>query len=895
MNTIISHKRKVGLLLLALLCSCLASAQTVEKLANYARNILTFNRKYPQEKVYLHMDNRSYYIGDTIWFKAYVMNATTLHPTHTSGVLYVELLNEHGVEMEHKKLRIVDGMCHGEFALKDTYRTGYYEIRAYTRNMLNFGNEEVEHLPGTVLVMQPAVVENYNEFASNKRNPQSIKNEPASWDFKQSLIPPKNNSIFSRVFPVYKRPRVEGDYKKEMEYYPHHTLLAFPQEKKPDFRADNLKINFFPEGGTLVEDITSVIAFEVVDQWGRKCDVSGYVIDEENDTICQLCTVNRGRGIFYLTPRKNKKYYAHVQYKGDEYSFLLPQTVPQGYNLHLKPPIGQGDATIYVTASSNIAPQSLGLTLQCRGELLAFDTLTLGNGRFKRIRLPYETMKAGVNQITLFDEYGKILADRLFFVSPRHESVKLILCDSPDSVASYEKIQLNFTIEDSISFSKKSFFSLAVTDANDKSNTYDTGDIRSELLLSSELKGFIEDVDSYFRHSSVREVAADIDLLMLVQGWRRYDWELMSGKQPYKQLHLPEKGLMIDGYIVSGRLSRKKSVFRADDYTRIPDLNMNLSMYENSIVWRDSTLVDSLGRFCLNVKPLIYGERGLELDLFSVHEGTKGLTKKCPYIILDRAFSPSVYSYSFYQKHTPSECRLFDWELSSAALDTEIIDEVVVKKRRKGKREIYYDRPEFVIDYYKEWNNIIDRGIPLVLFQQSSYIGRRTGISLDYSLGRVNIPLTYLELRTSSGALNLSYLLPQRVKVYSNLLSRENILLLDDGNEKKVQSLCIAESDQQIITPQNPPYESLNNKRATYFEGYSRVASFYSPDYSDCALPDSVDYRRTLYWNPDVETDFYGNASVTFYNNKQTKHLHVRAEGITEHGEFIVFDSDKEQ
>ena len=117
------------------------SAIAQESLTTYAYQIIDFNREYPQEKVYLHMDNRSYFIGDTIWFKAYIMNAVSLRPTHTSGVLYVELLNENGVEMSHRKLKIKDGMCHGEFVLKDSYRTGYYEIRAYTRNMLNFGNE----------------------------------------------------------------------------------------------------------------------------------------------------------------------------------------------------------------------------------------------------------------------------------------------------------------------------------------------------------------------------------------------------------------------------------------------------------------------------------------------------------------------------------------------------------------------------------------------------------------------------------------------------------------------------------------------------------------------------------------------------------------------------------
>jgi len=889
--------RNILLFITALLSSSALLAQTesaVEKLKDYATNIINFNREYPQEKVYLHMDNRSYYIGDTIWFKAYVMNATTLRPTETSGVLYVELLNDYGVEMEHKKLRMENGMCHGEFVLKDDYRTGYYEIRAYTRNMLNCGNEEIVRLPGTVLVMRPAVVENYNEFAENKQNPQLIMKEAAFREFKQSLIPPINNCVFSRVFPVYKRPRIEGCYKKEMEFYPRHTLLAFPKEISYDLRSNDLNIKFFPEGGALVDGITSIIAFEAVDQWGRKCEISGCITDEDNDTVGQLNTMGRGRGVFYLTPKAREKYHVHVLHKGKEYSFQLPEPAPVGYGLRLMPPIGQNGATAYVTASPNVASQSLGLTLQCRGELLAFDTLTLGCGGIKKVNFPHEMMKAGVNQITLFDESGKILADRLFFVFPRKKSSKLVLRSLPDSISPYEKIRLDFELEDSLNFSKKGLFSLAVTDADDLLDTYDTRNICSELLLSSELRGFIENVDTYFRHSSEREAAADIDLLMLVQGWRRYDWELMSGAQSYQQQYLPEKGLMIDGYIVSGRISSKKSTFRADDYTRIPNLRMNLSMYEKSTIWRDSTSVDSLGQFCVNIKPLIYGEKGLELKLLSMREEPKVLAKKRPYIILNRAFSPSACPYSFYQNHTPSESKLLDMNFTTISLGTEIIDEVIVNKHRKGKREIYYDRPELVIDYYREWNSIIDRGIPLVLVQQSSNIGRRTGISLDYSLGRVGIPLTYLELHTSSGALNLSYLLPQRVKVYSNLLSRRNILLLDKDNEKKMQSLCIAESDQHIIAPKKPPYETQDNMRHTYFEGYSRVANFYNPDYSECALPDSVDYRRTLYWNPDVRTDQHGRASISFYNSKRAKKLHVRAEGFTRYGEFIVYDSEKE-
>ncbi len=886
--------RRAVLIFLCSLTSSLIYSQVTdrsgvyERLAQYASHVVHFNRHYPQEKVYLHMDNRSYYIGDTIWFKAYVMNATTLHPTQTSGVLYVELLNDFGVEIDRRKLEIRDGMCHGEFPLTNSYRTGYYEIRAYTRNMLNYGNEEKVRSSGTSLVMEPAVVTNYNACAKGKQS-------PIDKEHQSSIVSPYNNCVFSRVVPVYRQPEREDKYQKEMLYYPRHTMLAFPKEINYALRPDSLKIKFYPEGGTLVEGINSIVAFEATDQWGRKCNVSGHITEGAKDTINRFDTVVRGRGMFSLCPRAGKAYYAHVEHKGKAYSFLLPKSELQGYTLHLSPPIGQSDASICIIASPDAPYRLLGLTLQCRGELLALDTLTLGYGETIKIRLPREVMNVGVNQMTLFDESGELLADRLFFVPPHsRQSVELEMANLSDSILPYERVHLALIMKDDTNRPRQGCFSLAVTDADECLDTYDTGDIRSELLLSSELKGFIEDVDSYFNHDNAREMAIDIDLLMLVQGWRRYDWKLMSGKQPYRQRYSPEKGLVIDGYVVSGRMSRGKSKYNADNYTRIPNLRMELSIYEKSAIWRDSTRLDSLGRFSVDVNYLIHEEKGLELKLFPLDGKNKELSKKDPYIIMNRAFSPSASPYSYYQNHAPSEWSQFDMSQFTLFPGTKTLNEVIVKKRRRGKREIYYDRPEFVIDYYKEWNNIIDRGVPLVLILPPSHVGRRTGISLDYSLGRVNVPISYLELHTLSGNLKLSYLLPQRIKVYSNLLTRGKMLLLDDENETKMQTLCVAESDIEMITPKVPPFASRSNTRSTYFEGYSRVREFYSPDYSECALPDSADYRRTLYWNPDVRTDHLGRASVSFYNNARTKRLHVRAEGFTRNGEFIVYDSNKQ-
>ena len=137
------------------------------------------------------------------------------------------------------------------------------------------------------------------------------------------------------------------------------------------------------------------------------------------------------------------------------------------------------------------------------------------------------------------------------------------------------------------------------------------------------------------------------------------------------------------------------------------------------------------------------------------------------------------------------------------------------------------------------------------------------------------------------------YIMPKTIRLYSNLLARERADF-DPQTIHRPHYYLVVEHHKRSESPLHAPYLSKHGTRHTYYEGYSRVREFYSPDYSEYALPDSTDYRRTLYWDPDVWTDHLGRASVTFHNNARTKRLHVRAEGFTRDGEFIVLDSEKE-
>lgn len=130
-------------LLLYLFCLSVSAQTTdsiVQKLSQYAYLIDNFSKYIPQEKVYMQFDNTSYYQGDNIWFKCFLVTSD-LHPaTDLSKTLYVELLNPGGEVIDKRTLKIENGQCHGDFTLNQIpFYSGFYEVRAYTKYMLNFG------------------------------------------------------------------------------------------------------------------------------------------------------------------------------------------------------------------------------------------------------------------------------------------------------------------------------------------------------------------------------------------------------------------------------------------------------------------------------------------------------------------------------------------------------------------------------------------------------------------------------------------------------------------------------------------------------------------------------------------------------------------------------------
>ena len=467
------------------------------RLMRYVRNVETFNRVFPQEKVYLHLDNTGYFMGDSIWWKAYVVRTDSGRLSNLSRVLYVELVDPFGNVLELQKRPIEGGQAYGNLKMRKSLSDGFYEIRAYTRYMTN-------------------------------------------WDAA---------GIYSRVVPVFQRPTEEGaygemkinrtfdDFRRQTYYMPD----SLTRRERRSWRKDPPpEVTFYPEGGHLVRGLQSTVAFQVACKDTAAPDVTARLVDSRGDTISYLPTMREGRGLLVCTP-DTARLRLCVPVHGQMYTFPLPTAEDTGCVLTVGATAPR-TIPVEVAASPSLQGRLLGLSLMHGGNVLAFDTVRPGAEPavrlFERADLP-----PGVHQLTLFDERGRIWAERLFFIAPPQAGGALpVEARFADNlIAPYRKMQLTLRGQPGTTLS------LSVMDA-DATPTGHQANAATWLLLASELQGYVRDAAYYLEADDAAHRSAT-DLLMRVQGWRRYDWRMMSGNAPFVKRQPVEDSLYLYGRV----------------------------------------------------------------------------------------------------------------------------------------------------------------------------------------------------------------------------------------------------------------------------------------------------------------------------------------------------------
>ena len=304
-------------------------------------------------------------------------------------------------------------------------------------------------------------------------------------------------------------------------------------------------IEFFPEGGNLVNNIQSKVAFKGSDQYGRGINFTGLLLDN-TDTLLRFNPKHAGMGAFSFTPVPDHSYKAAIRTaSGQSIVKDLPGAYTSGYVMHLTDSAGK----IAVTVQSDISSEQLYLFAHTREMNKVTATNFTQNGK-TTFFLDKDSLGDGVSHITVFNGRKQPVCERLYFKKP-HKHLNIKISANQPLYAIRKKVSLAIHSVDT-SNAKNDSASLSMSVYRlDSLQTLNSGSIESYLLLTSDLKGFVEDPDYYFANNDMQSNTF-VDYLMLTNGWRRFKWEeiLNSAETFFK--YIPEyNGLLLTGKVIN--------------------------------------------------------------------------------------------------------------------------------------------------------------------------------------------------------------------------------------------------------------------------------------------------------------------------------------------------------
>ena len=842
------------------------SLDPTNALMRFAGNIHQFNNIFPQEKVYLEFDNTAYFQGETIWFKAFVTHATTFKNA-PSKVLYVDLIAPNGEVLRKQKHKIVGGQCDGAFKLLDVgtsqsrekrgmtiYPSGFYEIRAYTQNMLDFSKE----------------------------------------------------AIFSRVIPVYTKPELEGEYDEACVILKEDKIFEIEDrdDAADDEKLRRVNVSFYPEGGDLVQGLPSRVAFKATgpDAFG----IDGYIVTGGRDTAR---TLHDGMGSFMITP-DGRETVQFIDSRGKSYSFSLPKSVKSGYTMIASSP-ADSVMNVNIHRTADRVGEHTALAVTCRGDLVYFEET--GTRDSVELTLDSSLWPVGVCRMTLYNQDGKILSSRsLFHNNPEFQSPTVTLSLDSLSRQPFSMEVLNFKITDRNGNPLHDRFCLSVRDHTDY-GTGHTDNLMTNLLLSSDLRGYIHE-PAWYLESNDQEHRQALDLLTLVQGWERYEWKYMTGLTQFVERHRIEDSLTMNGWLLSYvKREPVKEVTVSASFR--PDENKN--RFESFKFQTDTNgyfgfdLSDFYGKGEMGIRltrerssgkikhptgirirferadmpaSRIFTKEEIDLnhndrrnrlvqtqDQTVMYGGQPRVIKKDLGIVLDEVEideDRATVNYDEFVSYDVEEDT--EMELDMGEYSTFLYDYLL----SKGVPVDVDDKEQYTIRGHK---------IEYYIHNSSKYIPRKKPFDFPMLIDMIDVksiivyerPMRKVDLLKFMPIIELN-----RIDSLDRMYTEyEQVYLID----------ILVKEDHELLS-----YKSIRDlsQRKTKVIGYSEPVQFYAPQYPAGGIEGDIDARRTLYWNPNVITDKDGNARVEFYNNSYSKNFVISGAGLTAGGTPFVIDQD---
>jgi hypothetical protein len=846
--------------------------------------------KNPVEKVYLQLDKPYYAVGDDVWFKGYVTVGSRHELSELSGILNIELIDDRDSIKQHIKLPLIHGLTYGSITLPDTLAEGNYRIRAYTNWMRNAGpeyffdqhisivnaidnkiNASVAYTFATQNGQQKVnALINYTDVSgvayTNKEVKYTVDLGTKTVAKGKAITDDKGNVDIS-FLNLASLPFTSGRITTVVKADKDNQITKIIPVKAV---SANVDVQFFPEGGSFVSDVTSKVAFKAVGADGLGVAIKGTITDDAGNTITSFASEHLGMGTFTFSPEANKLYKAHIIFAdGSENTIALPKALDKGYVLSIDNS-DTGRINLKITANKQTLEQdpndTLSLIAQSGGEIYyaakSNPGIAVFKGSINKNRFP-----SGIVQFTLFSSKGEPLNERLAFIQNNDQLKMDVKAEKTYAPRQKVKIQLNAASADAKPVVGS--FSVSVIDENKvPQNENFASTILTNLLLTSDLRGYVEQPNYYFTNVS-EKTQADMDVLMLTQGYHRFEWKKILTDDIPEAIYQPEKTLRISGHITT--LGGKP----------VANGKVTLVSTAKGIFFID-TLTDANGKFSFSnlafpdsVKFIVQARTGkdrknVKIDLDDVVQEGAHHDKN----VADM----QVNIYDGLSSYVNSNKDFFNQQIKyGLAKRTIVLKEVVIyDKRLKVKNSSNLNGPGnadqiLLADDIPSGCVSIDQCLQGVLMG----VVFRNGIPYSTRGGRMTINLDGVFISADElGSINVNdigSIEVLRTIAYMGIYGGQS-------GPGGVILITTKRGDERSKSYYNQPIPGI----VTYSPiGYYKIRKFYSPGYDDPKVNKEVsDLRSTIYWNPNVVTDKNGNASFEYFNAGSKGTYKVIIEGI---------------
>ena len=649
---------------------------------------------------------------------------------------------------------------------------------------------------------------------------------------------------------------------------------------KPGKAENNTIVNVFPEGGELITGLNSLVAFKATDKYGKPVKIKGLMVNQLGKTLDTIKVRHDGMGSFRLMPKAGETYSLKwIDPAGNTGIIGIPFYKKEGITLSVTTNNEFANVKVERTASIPENCKRLNLLVHMNQVVLFKVSLNTADKQVLSANIPIEGLNTGILQFSLFSNDWLPLAERIVFVNNReHEfGAKLI----PQLVTLTKKGKNVFDIY--VTDTTVTNMSVAVIDASLES-TQSNHTIYSDMLLSSELRGKIHN-PGYYLSSDADSVTANLDLVMLTNGWRKFNWEKIKASIG-PEIKYPVETDMIR---VSGKVYGLKNVSANDLMLNLIIQNKDSS---KNFIFQPVTkegLFQSENMFIFDTARIFYNfNQNQKLNEITQVQFDNGLLKASGKILeLKDENMLNLWNDSVSLAKMNAFLQMQeDWKKRSFY---KTLQEVIIKAKGKSNEQALDERYSSglfaggdaqVFDFLNDPAAL--GGIDIISYLQGRVAGlviNRSGASTSMSW-RGATPDLYLD-QMQVGAdfiqsINVRDI--AMVKVFRPPFF---------GSMGGGSGGAIA-----IYTKKGGDFRGDNTKSSKSMQsallvGYTRFKEFFNPQYENPAENNETDIRTTLYWNPYVITNKKSpRFKVQFFNNDISKRLQIVLEGVNADGKI---------